>query len=227
MMRRTLSTVAATVLATAMLSNAALAQSATNGWYTSLTALYNMPHNSDAMLDATGLNASGDIELADNFGFALALGAQMNEALRVELEGAYRSLDVDGAEGVLVNSTPVDVGLSGGVDTWSLMLNARYQMPLGMALPYLGAGLGVARHDGDLTLSSPLLVPVVGATSASGSGDDTVFAYQLMAGLGFEVAPNMLLFGGYRYMGTNDLEIDAFGASYGTHALEAGVSIGF
>ena len=107
------------------------------------------------------------------------------------------------------------------------MVNAHYEMPLGAARPYLGAGLGIARHDGELTLSSPLLVPVLGADSVGESGDDTVFAYQFMAGLGLEVSDNMTLFGGYRYMGTDDLEIEAFTASYGTHAIEAGLRVGF
>ena len=150
----------------------------------------------------------------------------MNDALRVELEGAYRPLDVDGAKGVLLNSAPVDVGLSGELDTWSLMVNAHYEMSLGAARPYLGAGLGVARHDGELTLSSPLLVSVLGTNSVRESGDDTVFAYQFMAGLGFEVSDNVTLFGGYRYMGTDDMEIEAFTASYGTHAIEAGLRVG-
>ena len=226
-MNRTRTMAAATVLAAAMLCAPALAETTSNGWYTSLTGLYNMPRDSDATLDTEPLDATGDIELSNDFGFALALGMQMNDALRVELEGAYRPLEVDGAKGVLLNSAPVDVGLSGELDTWSLMINAYYEMPLGAARPYLGAGLGIAGHDGELTLSSPLLVSVLGTNSVRESGDDTVFAYQFMAGLGFEVSDNMTLFGGYRYMGTDDMEIEAFTASYGTHALEAGLRVGF
>ena len=226
-MSRTRTMAAATALAAAMICSPAIAQTAWNGWYASFTGLYNVPRDSDATLDTEPLDATGDIELANNFGFALALGAQMNDALRVELEGAYRPLDVDGAKGVLLNTAPVDVGLSGDLDTWSLMVNAHYEMPLGAARPYLGAGLGIARHDGELTLSSPLLVPVLGTNSVRESGDDTVFAYQFMAGLGLEISENMTLFGGYRYMGTDDLEIEAFTSSYGTHAIEAGLRVGF
>ena len=220
----------ASLLSAAVLCTPARAETASSGWYASLAGLYNMPRDSDATLDTEPLDIAGDIELSDHFGFALALGAQVNDSLRVELEGAYRPLDVDGTKNVVVNSHPTDVGLSGELDTWSLMLNAYYEMPLDMARPYLGAGLGIARHDGKLTLSlPPPLVAGLGVpASIPESGDDTVFAYQFMAGIGFEASDSVTLFGGYRYMGTDDLDIeDRFTASYGTHAIEAGLRVAF
>jgi opacity protein-like surface antigen len=185
-----------------------------------------MPSDSGATLDASAFNVSGDIELSKGPAFALAFGAHVSEALRVELEGAYRPSDIDGAKNVRVNSIPVNVGLGGDVDTWSLMINAHYDIAMAAVRPYIGAGLGIARHDGSATLT----VPVPGQPPASYppySGDDTVFAYQFMAGIGYEISENVSVFGGYRYMGTDDLEIEKLTADYGTHGIEAGLRFGF
>ena len=63
--------------------------------------------------------------------------------------------------------------------------------------------------------------------AGEGSGDDTVFAYQFMAGVEVELAEGAQLFGGYRYMETSDLEIERLTASYDAHAIEVGIRIRF
>ena len=211
----------AVVLTAALLSGDALAQIQSPQWYTALTGLYNMPSDSDATLNAAAFDVSGDIDLSNGFSLALALGTPVSDTLRVELEGAYRASDIDGANDVRLNSMPVDAGLSGDIDTWSLMANAYYDVATIAVRPYIGAGLGIAHHDASATLTLP------GEPPESDSGDDTVFAYQFMAGVGYQISGNMSVFGGYRYMGTNDLEIEAFSANYGTHSIEAGLRIGF
>ena len=220
MIRKNLATTAA-VLTAVLLAGDALAESHSPRWYTALTGLYTMPSDSSATLDASAFNVSGDIELSNSLGLALALGAQVNDALRVELEGAYRASDIDGANDVRFNSLPITAGLGGDVDTWSLMINAHYDIAMAAVRPYIGAGLGIARHDASATLTLPGLPP------ASESGDDTVFAYQFMAGIGYEISENVSVFGGYRYMGTDDLEIEKLTAQYGTHGIEAGLRFGF
>ena len=59
------------------------------------------------------------------------------------------------------------------------------------------------------------------------SGDDTVVACQFMAGVEFELADGVHLFGGYRYMGTADIEIERLTATFDTHAVEAGIRMQF
>ena len=223
MMRTTFRSLAGAALAATVLAADALAEEHSARWYTAFTGLYNMPSDSQGELDSTSLHIAGDIELSNGLGFALALGVQAAEGLRVELEGAYRPFDIDGVNDVRVNGRALDSGyeLSGDVDTWSLMLNAHYDIAMGAARPYIGAGLGIARHDANATLTLPIL------PATSDSGNDNTFAYQFMAGLGYELSDNMVLFGGYRYMGTDDLEIEALTASYGTHAIEAGLRVGF
>ena len=225
MIRKNLATTAAALTAV-LLAGDALAESHSPQWYTALTGLYTMPSDSSATLDASAFNVSGDIELSNSLGLALALGAHVSDALRVELEGAYRPSDIDGANDVRFNSLPVTAGLGGDVDTWSLMINAHYDIAMAAVRPYIGAGLGIARHDASATLT--LTVPGQPPASYPGySGDDTVFAYQFMAGIGYEISENMSVFGGYRYMGTDDLEIEKLTAQYGTHGIEAGLRFGF
>ena len=88
--------------------------------------------------------------------------------------------------------------------------------------------MGFARHDGTAALAVGPLPPFLpGVLEGEESGDDTVFAYQFMAGVEVDMAESATLFGGYRYMGTADLEIESLTASFDTHAIEAGVRIRF
>lgn len=82
--------------------------------------------------------------------------------------------------------------------------------------PYVSAGLGVARHDGELS-----------AAGISSSDKDTVFAYQVGAGLGYDVTDNVNIFGGYRYLGSSDATLDTLEAEYDAHELRVGVRYAF
>ena len=212
------------LLATTLMSTSALAQDGRTQWYGVFAGLSNMPSDSEASLQSSGWKIEGDLDLSNEFGLAFALGVEMGGGRRLELEAARRSSDIDGASGAVLNGTAIPAGtysVTGDVDTWSLMVNFHQDIDAGSVQPYVGAGLGFARHDGTAELMT--------ATGPSGrdSGDDTVFAYQFMAGVGYEISEGMTLFGGYRYMETSDIEIERFTASYGTHAIEAGIRVRF
>lgn len=231
MRRRTTRMLAAGPLAAIVVATSALADDTRTQWYGSLTGLRNMPTDSGAELETRSLGTlTGDIELSDELGFALAVGVQTRGGQRVELEAAFRSSDLEGASGVRVNSIPVPSGhrLTGDVDTWSLMVNVRQVIGAGSVRPYVGGGLGFARHDGTAALAVAPLPPFAPrGLEGEASGDDTVFAYQLMAGVEVDMSERATLFGGYRYMGTADLEIERLTAGYDTHAVEAGIRVRF
>lgn len=219
------------LLAATLISTSALADDSGTLWYGSITGLRTMPSDSEAELETrTRGTIAGDIELSDETGFALAVGFETRGGQQVELEAAFRSSDIEGASGVRVGSLPVPSGytLTGDVDTWSLMINARQLFDVGSVRPYIGAGLGFARHDGTAALAVQPIPPLLpGGLMGEESGDDTVVAYQFMAGVEVELAEGAQFFGGYRYMATADLEIERLTASYDTHAVEAGIRIRF
>ena len=217
------------LLAVSLLSAGALADDTGTVWYGSLTGLRNMPSDSEAELGTRVGTVGGDLDLSDEAGFALALGFETGDAQQVELEVAFRSSDIEGASGVRVGSQSIPAGYSitGDVDTWSLMLNGRQLFDVGSVRPYIGGGVGFARHDGTAALVvQPMPSLQFPGVTGEDSGDDTVFAYQFMAGVELEIE-GAQLFGGYRYMATADLEIERLTASYRTHAIEAGIRIRF
>ena len=235
MRRRTIRVLAAGPLTAILVATSAVADDAQTQWYGSVTGMQNMPSDSEAELGTPVGAVAGDIELSDEMGFALAVGFETTGGQRVELEAAFRSSDIEGANDARLETMlgPVPVPpsvyrLNGDVDTWSLMVNVRQVIDIGPVRPYVGGGLGFARHDGTAALAVGRLPPFLPAgLEGEESGDDTVFAYQFMAGVEVDMAEDATLFGGYRYMGTADLEIERLTASYDTHAIEAGVRIRF
>jgi opacity protein-like surface antigen len=213
------------VVATLASANA-FAEEADLQWYASLSALYDMPSDSAARLGHSRGTVAGDIRLSDEVAFALALGVETGRGLRVELEVASRSTDINGASGVRVGGVPLPEGiaLSGELKTWTLMANLRHAFGEGSFRPYVGVGLGFARHDGEATLdvTSPL-----GTISGTESGDDDVIAYQVMAGVEGDIGENVMAFAGFRHLRSGDLEIESFTADYATTSIDVGIRMSF
>jgi opacity protein-like surface antigen len=106
---------------------------------------------------------------------------------RVEGEIGYRTVDIDE---VSIPGFP-PVSLDGDASALTFMANGYYDHDMGSPLtPYVGFGIGLADTD----------VEIVGVSV----GGDTEFAYQFMVGAGYEVAPNVVLTGGYRFFGIAD-----------------------
>lgn len=111
---------------------------------------------------------------------------------------------------------------SGDAQSTSLMANVVGEfLPESKIHPFLGVGLGGARVNSDAT-----------GTSGGYSGDDTVLAYQAMAGVGLDVAKDVGLKLAYRYFATDDPTLGTTGGAsasseYGSHALTAGVTFRF
>jgi opacity protein-like surface antigen len=82
------------------------------------------------------------------------------------------------------------------------MVNAYYDIhtPNFSLVPYFGVGLGGASID------AQIIAPFLGPSAQVVDDDDTVFAYQFMAGLGWNVSPTITLTLDYRYFATTDPE---------------------
>ena len=152
-----------------------------------------------------GLVMPKDLEPEDGDDIALkdswALGAKVDYIipqvrwLAVELDYAYLAkLDVD------------EPGADGDFKASNLMVNLIFRYPEGKIRPYIGGGLGWSWGS-------------FKASSAAGSIDesDNALAWQLLAGVNFEITPQWSADLGYRYFyckyslndGTEDFDVKA------------------
>jgi len=115
---------------------------------------------------------------------------------------------------------------TGEIKAFSLMANVWYDFDLDGSpiTPFIGGGIGMAQLDVSYRVNAHLnstfytthyesISSIFGVTfgpytaSASGSGKDWVFAWQLGAGLGYELGGGMMLSAQYRYFATGDADI--------------------
>ena len=81
--------------------------------------------------------------------------------------------------------------------TWSLMTNLYYDFNAGgRFMPYIGVGVGLAYH----MLEDVAVDPIVSTPYTFGANNDLQFAWQLMAGVGYQVSNRVTLDVGYRYV---------------------------
>jgi len=173
-----------------------------------------IPHDSDTSVSSAPgvpITTSGDI------GYAVGVftGYEFGNGFRAEGELAYRrnGLDEQSAFGVALP-------MEGDSSTLALMANGIYEFQFGTSpfAPYVGAGVGFARF-------SVIDAAIVG--NPPESHDDNVFAYQLIAGIGYELSPAWTLFADYRLFGTaNPQFTNSVGDQIETEYLDSTVLVG-
>jgi len=140
-------------------------------------------------------------------GFAVggAIGYKSGNHFRIEGEVAFRTNEVKGSNSIL----------SQDVSALSLMGNAYFDFNFNSPLkPYIGAGVGFA----DVRSTIKIL-------GVKFSENDTVFAYQLMAGLGYEISPKTTLTLGYRYFASGEdaeFNVQGFEERFESHEILVG-----
>ncbi len=167
----------------------------------------------DSIVRETGF--SGDAEFDSGAVLGLAVGYYIGNC-RLEGEFGYQKNDVDkiGAFGVGFNA-------SGDITSTSLLVNGYYDLlKYGALTPYVSLGLGLASLElNDLT--------VPGATTGSAGDDDMVFAYQVGAGVGYALNPQMTIDFKYRYFATQDPDFGGTKFEYGSHNFLLGLRYNF
>lgn len=109
------------------------------------------------------------------------------------------------------NATVTTLGsTSGSLDAWSLMANIwvdfdPFNIMPDTVTPFIGGGIGAAMIDFEYSVQATSLFG--GTLSSNTAGDDIVLAYQLGAGLDFEVGNGITLSAQYRYFGSMDADI--------------------
>lgn len=149
--------------------------------------------------DFGSLDSKSDSAFGGSFAVGYDLQQNMNIPIRAEIEYALRS------ESKGKYSRPYDDGSglikgSGSMNfkVQSVFLNIYYDIETGTKFtPYLGGGLGVAIIDanGKLQLSQDDVVYL----DQSASNTETNFAFNLAAGVGYDVSDKLTMDLGYRY----------------------------
>jgi opacity protein-like surface antigen len=112
---------------------------------------------------------------------------------------------------------------SGDISNLALLFNGYLELFKieNVVTPYLTAGMGVAMVDiSGLPVKS-------GESYTTDSHNDTVFAYQFGAGVGYTVSEKLTIDLKYRYFQTSDLTFGNTIASYGSHNFYLGVRYTF
>jgi OOP family OmpA-OmpF porin len=165
-------------------------------------------------------------------GFVLggAVGVHVDrwvQGLRLELEASYRRNKLAGHW----SSSDTEVGaLTGHVSTFALMANVWYDIDCGSRFkPYVGGGAGWARSHFDAVRFTSSGNRTSGTTSVEASG----FAWQLGAGVNYEVMPGVDLGLGYRFVVDPKLHLGGEGSPFDTrfsldnqsHSVELSLTI--
>ena len=195
----------------------------TGGWYFSAFGGANW-------LDSTAFGVfSGDdffIKNKYDTGFVVggAIGYDFGQAMgplgmRLEAEVSYRDNDVDKHTIDGVAQTPSNGSTSALAGMGNILFDLNTGSPFTV---YGGGGVGVANveFDGHGTIATLM------------DDDDTVFAWQAIAGVGYEISPGWIIDVQYRYFNASDASLanndnDTSSIDYESHAVLGGVRIKF
>lgn len=136
--------------------------------------------------------------------------------LRIELEGSYRANDIDDISAISAD---------GDIEAYSGMINGYFDFRnTWIIVPYVGAGFGATHikldHDG------------AGGAFPTIDDDDTVFAYQFMAGFNYDLGDNLAIGLEYRFLETESFELansaaGTFEDEYDHHSALVTLTFGF
>lgn len=153
------------------------------------------------------------LEFAPGVAVGATVGYRFGK-LRAEGELGYQTNDFDKC-----NLSRRELSVSGDVAGKSFLINGYYDFINKTAFtPYLTAGIGTARIElNDLTIAGRKI----------GSADDTVFAYQVGAGVGYAVNKNYTIDLKYRFCSTTEPEFNGVKSEFGSHNIYLGLRYNF
>jgi len=171
-------------------------------FYVGVFGSYVMPEDLDT-------DHGDEIDLDDSWGLGIKGGYIIPQVkfLAVELEYTYLGeQDVD------------ESGVDGDISSHNVMANILFRYPEGKIHPFVGGGLGVSNATAE--------VDSVGPYDVDYDDDDTAIASQFIAGVNFELAPNLSAELVYKYF-YSEYEFDDEDVEAGNHIFQIGVNYHF
>jgi len=166
------------------------------------------------------LNVTAD----DNWSAAIAVGRDYG-FIRFETELAYQKNDMDKITYKTAEDT-FKLSTSGDVSSVSVLFNLYHDFKNNSPFtPFVTGGIGISRIS-----SSSIRPPSEIANNDSlkiPSDNDTVFAYQVGAGVAYEAHESIFFDFKYRYFGTHDPKISGVEMDYKNHILYLGLRLPF
>ncbi len=206
------------ILASAALTVSAsslTAQSLSESLYIQGFAGYSQLQDSDFNGTVNGSSQSVDTDFDAGYGLGVAIGTEVPQwtndriGTRVELELSYRDSDVDGVN-FSGNGPGAEGNISGDVTQTSLFANVLVDFKrAGAFTPYVGLGLGATYTNVDFSYGPGVTL----------DDSDTNFAAQVIAGVAYEIDPNVALTLDTRYSRAFDVSSERLapnGARTGT-----------
>ena len=145
--------------------------------------------------DLSGGGLSATAELDPGFVIGGAIGYELSDSLRTELNVSYREQDFDKLDGGGLGSLD---GV-GDIGTTTIMANGIYDIEVDFPItPYIGAGIGLAVVEVDSDESG---------CAVCIDDSDVQFAWNLMVGGSTSVTESITLSAGYRYTGVTAPEL--------------------
>jgi outer membrane protein OmpA-like peptidoglycan-associated protein len=198
-----------TLALAALMAGAAGGAQATEGWYGRADVGYTV----DGDLDVE--QAADKFELEEDWMGALGFGYAMhNSGWRLEGELSYRDNELESNPPVIQE---------GDVSAWAAMFNVYYDFNKGGRFqPYVGVGVGAAMVDANA---------VFNAFNDVLDDEDTVLAYQGLAGVAIALNERLDLDIGYRYfvapdLGFDGLQDDVIETTYDADYTHQAVTVG-
>ncbi|MEM7729961.1 MAG: outer membrane beta-barrel protein [Pseudomonadota bacterium] len=204
--------------ASALMATPLIASAQDSGVYIKGQAGYGVFSDVDILpTDSQFSGLLGEANGEGNLALSAALGYDFGNGWRAEFEAGQLYNDMGAIDG--------QPGSQGDLRSTSLMLNALYDFTdFGRWEPYVGAGVGFTRHDGNFAAQDLLVgannvlvrhpvcvTPPVGpgaARACVANSGNTSFTWNLIAGLGYNITDNLTWDTTYRYTDYGSAEFD-------------------
>lgn len=184
------------------------------GWYVSMFGGISMPQDMKGVVEYRFFSyATTDVYKTKHYmdnGFILGatVGKSFSDAVRGEIEFSFTRHD-QGKKGILetiqgFSGTQYSYGeKSGGIDSYAILANVWYDIENETAFtPYIGGGLGVSFVNSDMKSG-----PGIGGRMINLDDSDTVFTWQLGAGVNYDVNETVSVGLGYRFRALHDIDL--------------------